>query len=360
MDLEKMILPPLWTADLPGTGGQIKSVPEDFEVEEIPAYEPSGNGEFLYLWLEKRSMGAEYFQRQVARRLNIAEQEVGTAGMKDRHAVTRQMVSVPAGAEERVAELEGDGIRVLKVSKHTNKLRSGHLRGNRFVIVIRQVDPSVDQASILSAILERIARFGMPNYYGTQRFGKGGETLQLGMTLVQNEPSPVSGAGKKPNLKSPFLRKLALSAVQSALFNGYLSQRIADGLFRQVVAGDVMSKWPVGGLFVAEDVAREQERFDLRETVTTGPIYGKKTFAAREIAAEREQAILQQTRIRPEVFNRFGKLMEGTRRHNVIYLEDLRYEIEAEGVRLKFSLPSGSYATVLLREIMKVDTWEQE
>src|SRR5437588_7421928 len=107
--------PPLATAELSGIGGRIKTEIEDFEVEEIPAYEPSGTGDFLYLWIEKRGMGAEYFVRQVARRLDLAPNEVGTAGLKDRHAVTRQWVSVPVHVEERLNQLDGDGVRVLKV-----------------------------------------------------------------------------------------------------------------------------------------------------------------------------------------------------------------------------------------------------
>src|SRR5579862_5569207 len=113
-DFDPLALPPLLTADLPGIGGEIKQQAEDFEVEEIPAYEPCGQGDFLFLWIEKRDMGAEYFVRQVARRLDIPVGEVGTAGLKDRHAVTRQQVSVPASAEERLGQLEGEGIRVLK------------------------------------------------------------------------------------------------------------------------------------------------------------------------------------------------------------------------------------------------------
>src|SRR5579871_215599 len=132
---------PLVTADLPGIGGRIKTVPEDFEVEEIPAYQPSGEGEHLYLWIEKRDMGAEYFARQVARRLDIAPGEVGTAGLKDRHAVTRQMVSVPGTVEDRLDRLNGEGITLLKVDRHSNKLKPGHLHGNRFRILIRDADP---------------------------------------------------------------------------------------------------------------------------------------------------------------------------------------------------------------------------
>src|SRR6266404_2568155 len=136
--LDDVLQPPLLTADLPGVGGKIKAIPEDFEVEEIPAYEPSGQGDFLYLWLEKRDMGAEYFTRQIARRLDIPVSEVGTAGLKDRHAVTRQMVSVPAPAEANLAQLEGDGIKVLRVGRHSNKLRAGHLHGNRFRVLVRE------------------------------------------------------------------------------------------------------------------------------------------------------------------------------------------------------------------------------
>src|ERR1700758_5469654 len=98
MSLDPLAAVPLLTADLPGIGGHIRSQPEDFEVEEVPAYQPCGSGDFLYLWVEKRSMGAEYFVRQIARRLDVSPEEVGTAGLKDRHAVTRQMVSVPLRA----------------------------------------------------------------------------------------------------------------------------------------------------------------------------------------------------------------------------------------------------------------------
>src|SRR4051812_49473544 len=100
---------PLVTASLPGIGGHIKAQPEDFEVEEVPAYAPSGSGDHLFLWVQKRGVGAEYFTRQVARRLGVPTEDVGTAGLKDRHAVTRQWVSVPTSAEPRLKDLDGDG-----------------------------------------------------------------------------------------------------------------------------------------------------------------------------------------------------------------------------------------------------------
>ncbi len=333
--------PPLTSADLPGIGGRIKAEPEDFEVEEIPAYECSGAGEFLFLWIEKRGIGAEYFMREVSRRLGIRQGDVGTAGLKDRHAVTRQWVSVPSLVEDRLGALDGDGIRMLKVERHGNKLRPGHLRGNRFRILVR--DPVANSSGIADAIIERIRHEGLANFYGLQRFGKGGETVQMGWSLLRGEA----------NIRNPFRRKLALSAVQSALFNRYLSRRLADGLMRTVLDGDVMAKWPAGGMFVTSDRPTEQARFDRREIVHAGPIFGRKTFAAAGEAARREAEILSECGIETAVFRSFGKLVQGTRRHNVVYVDDLAVTEEPAGLRFSFTLPAGSYATVLLQELMK-------
>src|SRR5262249_33276181 len=150
-----------------------KAQPEDFEVEEVPAYEPSGQGEFLYLWVQKRGMGAEYFVRQLAKRLDVPAGEVGTAGLKDRHAVTRRWVSVPAAGDARPAAVTEDEMRVLRTTRHTNKLKPGHLRGNRFRTLVRELR---DAEARLPALLEAIKRHGLPNFYGPQRFGKDGET----------------------------------------------------------------------------------------------------------------------------------------------------------------------------------------
>jgi tRNA pseudouridine13 synthase len=351
MSFDPLSPPPLLTADLPGIGGRIKSRAEDFEVEEIPAYQPSGSGDFLYLWIEKRDMGAEYFVRQIARRLDIPAGAVGTAGLKDRHAVTRQMVSVPAEVNERLGQLDGEGIRVLKVSRHGNKLKPGHLHGNRFRILVRDVDPAA--AERLPPLLARLNAAGLPNYYGPQRFGNDGETVRLGLALLKGESPPAGADGRRLNARSPFLRRLALSAAQSALFNHYLALRLSDGLLRRVLAGDVMAKRPFGGMFVAADLPVEQARFEARETVHAGPIFGRKTFAASGEAAQRERAVLQEADLKADVFRGFGKLLQGTRRHNLIYLDDLSAEDRGEGVQLAFTLPAGSYATTVLRELMK-------
>lgn len=347
MTIDHGTTPPLLTADLPGLGGRIKTQAEDFEVEEVPAYTPSGQGDYLYLWVEKREMGAEFFTRQVARRLDIPVGEVGSAGLKDRHAVTRQMISVPAACEPNLATLDGDGLRVLSVSRHTNKLKPGHLRGNRFRILVRGVE--ADAGERLPALLDRLRALGMPNFYGPQRFGRDGETLRLGHDLL---------AGKDVRRVNPFLRRLALSSVQSALFNAHVARRMADDVFRRVLPGDVMMKWPFGGMFVAEDVAAEQARFDCREIIQGGPMYGKKMFKAAGVALERELHTLHEANLSLAAFHGFGKLMSGTRRYSLVYIDDLAGEVEPEGVRLSFTLPAGSYATVVIRELTHSDRLE--
>ncbi len=337
--------PPLFTADLPGTGGKIRAHNEDFEVEEVPSYEPCGSGDHLYLWIEKRGVAPEFFAQTIARKLNTHPGNVGTAGLKDRHAVTRQWVSVPKECEPHIAKIDGEGVRVLKTGRHTNKLKPGHLRGNKFVILIR--DPA--RSAPVDAILERIRLQGMPNYYGPQRFGRDGGTVDLGLQCL---------AGKAPRRIRPFLFRFALSAVQSLLFNDYLSRRMKDGLFRTVLDGDVMTKWPFGGMFVAKDVPAEQTRFDTRETVTAGPMFGKKTFPAEGVAAEREAVVLSDNGLSVASFGGFGKLVMGTRRQNLVYLDDLASAWEPDGLRLSFTLPAGSYATVLLAEVMKTSIAE--
>ncbi|MFO0935275.1 MAG: tRNA pseudouridine(13) synthase TruD [Gemmataceae bacterium] len=340
---------PLFTPDFPGLGGRIKVRLEDFEVEEIPSYEPCGIGDHLYLWIEKKGVGSEHFTQAIARKVGVPVGTVGMAGLKDRQAVSRQWVSVPKEAEPNLGKLDGDGMAVLKVSRHGNKLKPGHLKGNRFRILIREANRQ--HAESAEKTIAKIRAEGLPNYYGPQRFGRGGETAEIGFRVLN---------GQQRQRLRPFLFKFALSAAQSVLFNRVLAQRQLDGLLRTVLPGDVMMKLPFGGIFVADDVTVEQARFDARETVHAGPMFGSRTFATKGIAAEREAKILADSGLSPKAFSHFGKLASGTRRHNLIYLDDLTSEWEPDGLRLTFSLPAGSYATVLLREVMKVDLSEPD
>ena len=338
---------PFLTAALPGVGGQWKENPEDFLVEEIPAYEPIGTGEHLFLWIEKRDVAAADLVRHVGRTLKCPPGDIGVAGMKDRRAVTRQFVSVPAKFADGVEQLNTESIRVLKSARHGNKLKTGHLRGNLFSILIRDV---VENAAALAApIADRIRQSGFPNYYGQQRFGYNGETLQLGLDLL-------SGHRRSRDIPEPqrrFLRRLSLSAVQSDLFNHVLSARLTDGLLNRVLVGDVMEVVASGGKFIAEDLAAEQPRYDAGETAVTGPMFGPKMRDPFGQPFDREQQLLALSGLLPEHFTKFLNLMAGTRRPYIVRPGNLTVEPEADGLRFSFTLPSGSYATVLLREFMK-------
>jgi tRNA pseudouridine13 synthase len=337
---------PYLTAEIPGIGGTIKAIPSDFEVEEIPSYEPCGSGDHLFLWVEKRGVAAETLTRHIANALEIQTGEVGVAGMKDRHALTRQYVSVPRATQQRIDRINSSDIQVLSSQPHNQKLRTGQLRGNRFRILVR--DASRDGVPRSDRVRAELQRVGLPNFFGAQRFGRTQETALLGMKLLRGElDSPPTHWSRKR-----FMRKLALSAGQAVLFNRYLTVRHQDSLLRTVLDGDVMLKQG-GGVFYVTDLAAEQNRFDARETVHAGPIFGKKTFAARGTAAEREAAILAEFKLSPARFRAFGQLLSGTRRKNLIYVDDLQIQSLPHGLEFRFSLPAGSYATVLLREFMK-------
>jgi tRNA pseudouridine13 synthase len=285
--------------------------------------------------------------RHVARTLRISPRDVGTAGLKDRRAVTRQFVSVPANCQPAVARIETERIHVLRSVPHRNKLRTGHLRGNRFSILVREVDAAA--AARVAPIADAISRHGFPNYYGEQRFGREQETLRLGLDLLHGTRGPESILPSRRR----FLLRMALSAVQSALFNDVLAERLRDGVFNIVLPGDVMQVAASGGQFVVTDAAVEQRRFDSRETALTGPIFGPRMTAPKDEPAVREGRVLAAWELTPESFTRFAKLTTGTRRPLVVWPDEFRLATESEGLRFEFSLPSGVYATTLLREFLK-------
>lgn len=338
---------PWKTADLPGIGGLSKERAEDFRVEEIPAYPPAGSGEFLFLWVEKTGLSAEQLVSHLARCLKIAHQDVGTAGMKDRQAVTCQMVSVPARCELLLKTFAHENIKVLRVDRHPHKLRTGHLRGNRFSILIRNGAP--DALARAQAIAAALCEQGVPNFFGDQRFGRDAETLRLGLALLRGTKQP----GEIPRARRKFLLRLALSSVQSALFNRALVERMRDGVLDRVLPGDVMQVVASGGPFVVVDTQREQERFAARETVISGPIFGPKMKQPAGEVAQRESRLLESAGIAREAFERFSNLTPGTRRAYLVWPVDLAVRGDPDGTRLEFVLPSGSYATIVLREFQK-------
>lgn len=340
---------PYLTASLPGIGGRLKDQPADFVVDEIPAYEPSGTGEHLFLWIEKKDLPHDQLLRRLSKILDLSVNDIGSAGIKDRRAVTRQYVSVPARCSDRVDQLNSEELQVLRAVKHGNKLKTGHLRGNRFSIVLRAV--TADAPTRIAPIVEVLQKVGFPNYYGDQRFGIEGQTLRLGYDLLAGRKTP----REIPYQKRKFLLRLALSSVQSDLFNKALAARLQDGLLSTVLNGDVMEVIESGGKFVAEDVSREQSRLDAGETCVTGPMFGVKMLSPRNVAAERETALLEQSGLKIAELANFAQLLSGARRAFVIRPGELTSRAIDEGMRIEFSLPSGTYATVLLRELMKCE-----
>jgi tRNA pseudouridine13 synthase len=336
---------PYLTAALKGSGGVLKHAPEDFEVEEVPAYLPSGEGEHLFLWIEKRDTTSEQVARALARHLGLDEREVGCAGLKDRRAVTRQFFSVPARGVD-VASLEGalgPNVRVLRAERHGNKLRTGHLRGNRFRLRLREVtDVAAARASF-----ELLVHEGVPNYFGDQRFGKAFDNAALGKALLKGE--------RLPRRPSRFERRLYLSALQSLLFNRLLAERVAEGSLGRALAGDVLRKEATGGLFVCEDPAVDSPRVEAFEVSPAGPMFGPKMVASRGAVADRELAALAAEGLTHQAFERGGDETAGARRAYRFRLEAPTFEAEGESLVLGFTLPSGSYATVVLREVTKTD-----
>ncbi len=328
---------PYVTSDLPGFGGLLRTLPEDFVVVEVPSYEPCGEGEHLYLQITKTDLTTPAVAGALARSLDVPLSEIGYAGMKDRRAVTTQRVSIPASADlERLEDLP---FSYQVLGRHTNKLKRGHLAGNRFKVRIRQADPAWPARA--DAIVQALSQKGWANFYGPQRFGIEGRNARAGENGVRS--------GK---LFGPVWRRwLMVSAFQSELFNRYLADRLTEGLFATVLEGDVCGRLPRGGVFVAEDPAAEQARLDRFEISPMGPIFGYKIMPARGRAQEREQALLDEVGLRLEDFRRVKA--EGSRRRFRMGLGDLAIEqVEGDPV-FSFELPSGSYATVLLGEFMK-------
>jgi tRNA pseudouridine13 synthase len=334
---------PLVTADLPGSGGTVRAVPEDFRVDEVPAYLPSGSGSHLYLHVEKRGRTTRDVVRALAQALGVPERDAGFAGMKDKDAVTTQWLSFPVAKDPDPAPLAGPGLRVLAVSRHGNKLRTGHVRANLFSLVVRGGDAGRARAAAAA-----LGARGLPNFFGPQRFGTEGRNAEVGRALLLGPDGPeVRRAGR-----DRFLRRLSLSAYQSLLFNRWLAERMADGLFAAALPGDVMKKLDSGGLFDCADPAVDGPRVASFEISPAGPMFGHKLRAATADALAREERLLAAEGITLAAFAKGGGEAEGTRRAARLRV-DVAVEDVPEGYRARFELPKGSYATVVLGELVK-------
>ena len=340
---------PMMTADLPGVGGRVRVTDDDFEVEEVPAYPLTGEGEHVWVWIEKRGQTTPAAAAIVARAAGAPARDVGWAGMKDRHAVTRQWLSLPPPTKpEAVADLDREGVKVLAVTRHRHKLRTGHLAGNRFVLTIRDVGDETIAAARAAAILAALSTpLGAPNWYGEQRFGRAGDNAAAGLELIRR-----GGRGGGP----PRARRFLVSALQSYLFNRWLAARIDDGLLATALIGDVLQKRGSGGLFVSDAPDVDGPRLAAGELTVTGPMFGAAMKAPPDGSAAhvREAALLAEVDLDVAAFRAVAALAPGTRRAATIVLGEPSATVAGPGaIRLGLGLPSGAYATAVLREVMK-------
>lgn len=411
------------TSDVEGIGGHIRERPEDFLVDEIPAYEPTGGergtagAEHIAMLVQKTGLSTMEMVEVIANHFGVRRMDVGYAGLKDKHAITRQMISVhvPGKKIEDFPMLEHEKIGVLWAARHANKLRIGHLKGNRFSIRIRGVHFSKVREA--KAVLDRLERFGVPNRVGEQRFGLLENNHEIGAAFIAGDfdrvvslllaPDPEHpgvntearrlyaagdlagavhsfprGARAEVTVLRELLRgrdakravlgidrsmpSLYVSALQSAAFNALLDHRIHSRTLATMEAGDLAFKHDNGAVFAIDQTLAADsstfERVAALEISPSGPMWGGgMTRAAGEVDA-REVAALAAVGVTPDQLAVFSEKarqrMDGKRRPFRVPLTNTDCEggLDEHGpyVRVVFDLPRGAFATAVLPEIMKV------
>ncbi len=344
VDLEEFrfdwtVLPAI-TSDIPGTGGQTRVCLEDFVVSEIPRFLPSGSGEFAYAYVEKRGLNTHDLVAALRER-GVAYNDVGVAGLKDKHAVTRQWLSVPGEHEHALESLDGmEGVRVIEQTRHETRLRRGNLRGNRFEVRVRR--PVDGWESLAESVVGRIAEAGLPNYFGPQRFGRFNSNAIDAVRMLRGERVP---GGRR-------LNEFFISALQAHLFNWNLKRRIETGLYRRVLSGDRARRHDTGGMFLVGDAAAESERAARLEVSAALPLYGRKVAGGLEEAAALESDVLQRFGLRRTDFR---PLTRGDWRISRVRPEHIALRPCRDGYTVEFTLPNGAYATTFLRELTKTE-----
>lgn len=325
----------------PAGSGRLRVEPEDFVVREMPICAPDGAGEHVWLHIRKRNANTEWVARQIARFAGAASRDVSFAGLKDRRAVTEQWFSVqlPGRADPDWERLGVEGVTVLQAVRHARKLKRGALRGNRFEIRVRGFD---GDRALAEARLRALAARGVPNYFGTQRFGRDGGNLEAAARMLRGE-------GRRPARHE---RGLYLSAARSHLFNQVLAARVAAGSWDTLVDGDVLQLDGGRAWFVADaGDAALPPRLQAMEVHPTGPLWGRGELATQGAARALERAGLEPWGEWCAGLERAG--LEQDRRALRVRAADLSWTwSSASELSLAFALPPGSYATVFLRELI--------
>ena len=399
------------TTEYVGLGGVIKTRAEDFFVEELPLYPPSGEGTHVYILIEKKEISTMGAMAEIARALGIRRQDIGYAGQKDTRAVARQWISVEHIKLEKLQALDIPKVKLLQFARHGNKLKMGHLAANRFAIRLRKLElPMAEAEKTAKGVFEILSKNGVPNYFGPQRFGNRNDSHLLGEAIVKGKmeefidlllgrpddnelPAFAEARGyyekgdykgafdkwpysfadqrralrtlienggskrKASNVVDKHLKKFFVSAYQSDLFNQVLAARMPD--IDKLLTGDMAYKHINGAMFKVEDAAAEQPRCDAFEISPTGPLLGGRMAQLTDAAGEIENAIIAKTQLNERDLEQLENYARGGRR-------PLRFQPQnwsvASGkdelgnyLELKFDLDSGSYATTLLREITKTD-----
>ncbi len=402
---------PFMTADLPGTGGKIKLQDDDFFVEEIPLYEPCGSGDHLYIQIEKVHTSTPDMIQQISSCLRISRQKIGYAGLKDARAVSRQWISIEHANPEEILQMQLPRIRILQIRRHGNKLRMGHLRANRFVVRIGQLDiPAQQAADRAKAIMAVLTKRGAANYYGPQRFGKRHDTNIMGEKIIKQQkenfldlflgyPLDCDGSniyaarqyyenqqykeahdcwpqnyydqrralralikGKTKTqaavVVDNHLKRLFVSAFQSELFNKVLAMRMPN--IDKIYDGDIAYKHDNGACFLVENAQDEQQRCDNFEISPTGPMFGSRMKVAQDRAAQIENEVLAATGLSADDFREL-KLLKNRGGRRPLRFKPQNVSItpgrdqRGDYLEMEFELAPGCYATTLLREICKND-----
>lgn len=328
--------------------GLYKVEPEDFVVEEVPAYQPSGDGSHVWMWIEKRGVSTIDMLKEMGYQLGRHQKSFGIAGLKDAQSISRQWVSMDLGDERECEDLESDYFRVLDVSRHNNKLRLGHLRGNRFVIVLRGT--AAGDLEIAQQNLAELEQVGVPNYFGEQRFGKRGANLGKGLEILRGDA--MTAARRMPRR----VFGLVLSAVQSEVFNRVISKRL-DRL-GTILAGDLATLHKNGATFTVEDPEAEQQRADRMEVSPSGPMPGPDMMVPTGEPLDIELAALAELELNGTEFNDmpFG-MASGERKPLRMPVSEASAQMVETGLELSFTLPKGGYATSVLRELLSETIW---
>jgi tRNA pseudouridine13 synthase len=322
----------------PKLQGTIRTTPEDFQVDEVLGFDPDGSGEHVCLHIRKRGANTADIAKQLAKLAGVKNMDVSYAGLKDRHAVTTQWFSIYLGnkPEPDWSQLESDSVQVLTATRHQRKLRRGTLKGNRFKLVVRDL---TGDTSDLEQRLQTIATAGVPNYFGEQRFGY--NNLEKATAMFEGQFK----------VKDRNKRSLYLSAARSAIFNHVLSRRVADGNWNQPLDGDVMMLDGSHSVFPVEQVDDEIRcRIQELDIHPTGPLWGR-----GELRSAGEVKVLEQSCAADyELF--CGGLeqagMKQERRALRLPVREFQWQLMGDSLDLDFYLPSGSYATAVLRELI--------